>query len=214
MRNIIPAIRFVANCDVPTCFAPMVTVDNVDSASVSIHWTVEGIANSWAIGIKAPGDADFTYLANPVTDTFYTFTGLNANTPYIIAVGSLCIDTLVTTVNVRTDCGQISLPYFENWESIPNTGAWPACWDSTMHHNTDPSVNWEYNHTAGGQFSMFLMASNDYNLVVSPTVPLPGDQITVDFWGYMSTNTSSWMKVGVITNPHDTSTFIPLLTFC
>ena len=209
--NKIPAVRFVADCEVPTCFAPMVTIDNVDSASISVHWNVIGIENSWTVGIKAPGDANYTYTSAPVTDTFYTFNGLNSNTLYSIVVGSLCIDTLKTTVSVRTDCGMMALPFFEDWESIPANGAWPACWDSTMHHNTDPSVNWEYNHTPGGSYSMFLMAANDYNLVVSPAVPLAGDQIDINFWARQSSGNSSWLKVGVITNPHDTSTFIPLL---
>ena len=207
--NYVPAVRFVANCEVPTCFAPMVTLDNVDSASISVHWNVVGIENSWLVGIKANNDANYTYYG-PVTDTFYTFTNLGGNTLYNVYVGSLCTDTLATVVNVRTNCGAMGLPFFEDWEDIPTNGAWPACWDSTMHHNTDPSVNWEYNHTAGGQYSMFLMASNDYNLVVSSAVPLPGDQITVDFWGRLS-NASSWLKAGVITNPRDTSTFIPLI---
>ena len=211
-RSAIPAVRFVAACDVPTCFAPMVAIDNVDSASISIHWSTIGIENSWQVGIKAAGAAGYTYLPSAVTDTFYTFTGLNANTQYSIEVSSLCTDTLPTTVSVRTACGPMAIPFFEDWESIPNNGAWPACWDSVMHHNTDPSVNWEYNHTTGGTYSMFLMAQNDYNLVVSPVVPLAGDQITINFWARMSTSTSSWLKVGVITNPRDTNTFIPLLT--
>ena len=211
VASTIPAIRFVADCEVPTCFAPMVTVDAVDSASISVHWNVVGVENSWQVGIKASTDASYTF-AGPVTDTFYTFTGLNANTPYTVYVASLCDDTLPTTMTVRTACGPMAIPFFEDWESIPANGAWPACWDSILHHNTDPSVNWEYNHTAGGQYSMFLMASNDYNLVVSPTVPLAGDQITVNFWARMATSTSAWMKVGVMTNPHDTTTFVPLLT--
>ena len=212
VRSSIPAVRFVAACDVPTCFAPIVIVDNVDSASISIHWSIVGIENSWQVGIKAAGATSYTYLPSAVTDTFYTFTGLNANTQYTIEVSSLCFDTLPTTISVRTACGPMAIPFFEDWESIPSNGAWPACWDSTMHHNTDPSVNWEYNHTAGGSYSMFLMAQNDYNMVVSPVVPLAGDQITINFWARMSTSTSSWLKVGVITNPHDTTTFVPLLT--
>ncbi len=211
LRNVVPAIRFIADCDVPTCFAPMVQVDSVDSASVSVHWNVIGIENSWLVGIKTASDANYTFLGT-VTDTFYTFSGLNANTLYSLYIASLCTDTLPTTVNVRTACGPMALPFFEDWESIPNNGAWPACWDSTMHHNTDPSVNWEYNHTAGGRYSMFLMASGDYNMVVSPAVPLAGDQITVNFWARLNNGTGSWLKAGVITNPHDTSTFIPILT--
>ena len=211
VANSIPAVRFVAECDVPSCFAPMLTLDNVDSSSISIHWSAVGIEDTWVVGIKASGDANYTFMGN-VTDTFYTFSSLDANTLYSVYVASLCTDTLPTVITVRTACGPVALPFFEDWESIPSNGAWPTCWDSTMHHGTDPSVNWEYNHTSGGQYSMFLMASNDYNLVVSPAIPLPGDQITVNFFGRLGTSATSWLKAGVITNPHDTSTFVPLLT--
>ena len=150
VRGSIPAVRFVAACDVPTCFAPMVAVDSTAEDAISIHWAVAGIESSWLVGIKAAGAANFTY-AGPVTDTFYTFTGLTSNTEYTILVGSLCTDTLITTLNVTTNCGVTSVPYFTGFEGLSN-GQLPNCWQQVQAGNS-----------GSGTFPSAYVYSNSYN---------------------------------------------------
>ncbi len=199
-----------------SCVKPKnLTTNAVDSNSITLAWLDTLNAAGVSYGI--------TYWKNATTDTFYTtatdtsvlISNLDVNSLYRFVVRALCSATdssEALTGSFRTTCGAISLPYIVDFEDVTSNGAWYPCWDSTMHYNTDPSVNNVRNHTTGGTYSMYLQAnySGAYNMVVSPQVPLAGDQIYVSFWAYLSSS-YGWIKAGVCTNPRDTSTFIPLV---
>ncbi len=193
----------------PSCIPPMaLTVNNVEQDEFTFSWTPRSDATLFAIYLNDS-------LVDPAwVDTFYTFYNLEPNTAYTASVQSICSSddsSAIVSRNVRTACGEISLPYMVDFEDAAFNGAWYPCWDSIIHAGTDPSVNTANgNHTEGGQYSMYMQAntSENYNLVVSPQVPLPGNAIQVTFWAKRS---SGWMKAGVMSNPHDTSTFIPMV---
>ena len=208
--NYVPATRFVANCEVPTCFAPMVTVDNTDSNSISIHWTVEGIENSWQVGIKAAGDANYTFNPNPVTDTFYTFTGLNAATTYTIIVSSLCIDTLSTTVTASTQCGIVAIPYFTDFEGL-STGQLPICWQQiqtgTSGSGTFPSAyNYSSNAYNGSIYFEFESNSGQTEVAALPAMNNI-NTLMLSFWASVM-NTNFVLEAGVM----EGNTFVPVDT--
>ena len=198
----------------PTCIPPTaLQIGSVTTDEIHISWTPRSDATQFIVYI---GDS---LVNDNVTDTFYTFTNLNANTLYTVKVQSVCTtddSSAIVGTNVRTACGAITLPYIVDFEDAAYNGAWYPCWDSVIHAGTDPSVNDQNspaNHTPGGTYAMYLQANNSqhYNLVVSPQVPLPGNQIFVSFWARVTSSNSAWLKAGVMTNPHDTSTFIPLV---
>lgn len=173
--------------------------------SIVVAWEPRSEEGEWLLWL------DSTFVGN-ATDTFYVFQGLEANTSYSIALQSVCSSddsSSVLTLTAKTACTTMTIPYFEDWEGIAYNGAWPDCWDRVLAHNTDPSVNSQRNHTDGGQYSMYLAASYDYNMFASGMVPLPGDGIKVAFWAYIPTGGS--LRAGVMSNPDDTGTFIPLL---
>ena len=208
--NQVPAIRFVANCEVPTCFAPMVTVDNTDSASISIHWTIEGIENSWQVGIKAAGEANYTFNPNPVTDTFYTFTGLNAATTYTIMVSSLCIDTLSTTITATTTCGVVAIPYFTDFEGL-STGQMPICWQQiqtgTSNSGTFPSAyNYSSNAYNGSIYFEFESNSGQTEVAALPAMNNI-NTLMLSFWASVM-NTNFVLEAGVM----EGNTFVPVDT--
>lgn len=200
------------NTPCPTCIPPTALfVDSVSQDEITIGWTPRSGATLFAVY------QDDSLVSDYVTDTFYTFTGLSTNTAYSFGVQAICTNddsSTIVHINSRTSCGEITLPYFVDFEDVTHNGAWYPCWDSTIHAGTDPSVNDQNspaNHTAGGTYAMYLQSnsSQNYNLVVSPAVPLSGDQIFVSFWARKNSN--AWLKAGVMTNPRDTSTFIPLV---
>ena len=207
--NQVPAVRFVANCEVPTCFAPMVTVDATDSASISIHWTVEGIENSWQVGIKAAGDANYTYNLTPVADTFYTFTGLNAATTYTIIVSSLCTDTLSATVTATTTCGAVSIPYFTDFEGL-TTGQMPVCWQQIQTGNsgsgTFPSAYVYSNALSGSVYFEFESNSGQTEVAALPAMNNISS-LMLSFWASLM-NANFTLEVGVM----EGSTFVPVDT--
>lgn len=200
--------------DPPTCLPVSgLTTTAADSNSITLSWTDEmNTGASYSVAYWTTSDT--TWLT--ATDTFLTVTGLDASTAYHFLVRATCSATdssAAVSGTFRTECGGITLPYTVDFEDAAYNGAWYPCWDSVIHAGSDPSVNDQNspaNHTPDGTYAMYLQgnSSQPYNLVVSPRVPLPGDQIFVSFWARRASN--CWIKAGVITNPHDTSTFIPL----
>ena len=200
----------------PSCIPPTALfIDTVDQNNVTIGWTPRSGATLFAVY------QDDSVVSESVTDTFYTFSGLSANTQYTFGVQSICTATdssSIAHISTRTSCGAMNLPFFVDFEDAAYNGAWYPCWDSTIHAGTDPSVNDQpggsYNptqHTPGGTYAMYLQgnSSQNYNLVVGPEMNAVGNMINVSFWAMIN---NGWIKAGVITNPRDTSTFIPMVT--
>ena len=197
----------------PTCIPPMALTVVPDSNEILFSWTPRSGAGLFIVYLND------SVVAENVTDTFYTFMGLNANTAYTVKVQSVCSSddsSSIVSRSTRTACGQITLPYTVDFEDAAYNGAWYPCWDSTIHAGTDPSVNDQNspaNHTAGGTYAMYLQGngSEPYNLVVTPQIPTAGNNIYVRFWARVSSSSGRWIQAGVMTNPYDSSTFIPMV---
>lgn len=190
----------------PSCIPPTALTVMPDSNQIDFSWTPRSGASQFIVYLND------SVVSDNVTDTFYTFTGLPANMAFTVRVQSVCsVDDTSSIVSrsTRTACGEITLPYVVDFEDAEYNGAWYPCWDSVLHAGTDPSVNTTGAHAS--TYGMYLQAnsSESYNLVVSPRVPTAGNNIYVRFWGY-NTNTT-WYRAGVMSNPYDTSTFIPLV---
>jgi len=85
----------------PTCAAPTsIVVDNYDVNSITISWTPANETDAaWKVYL------DTTFVADVTTNT-YTFTGLTANTDYVVGVATICGDEITNpgTINAYTDC--------------------------------------------------------------------------------------------------------------
>ena len=195
----------VINAPCPTCIPPTALNAQADSNSIAFSWTPRSGASQFIVYL---GDS---LVNGNVTDTFYTFTGLNSNTQYTVKVQSICSSddsSSIVSYSIRTECGSMSVPFFEDFASY-GYGTFPECWHRVRQHGSDPSVNTEISGLNGSMY-MFLMASNDTNLFVTPsTVPLAGDMIHVSYDAYLG-GSGSWIKAGVMTNYNDVSTFIAL----
>ena len=209
VRNSIPAIRFVAACDVPTCFAPMVVVDSIGENAVSVHWSALGIENSWQVGIKVDGAANYTYASGAVTDTFYTFTGLSSNTEYSIVVGSLCTDTLNTVVSVHTNCGITSVPYSTGFEGL-STGDLPNCWTAVQTGSsgsgTFPSAYVYSNARTGSVYFEFESNSGQTEVAALPVMDSISSLMLTFYASLMNHNFT--LEAGVM----EGNTFVPVDT--
>ena len=214
----VPAVRFVANCDAPECFAPVVSLADADSTSITVTWESFGIESSWAAGIKADTATDYTYVT--VSDTFYTFNGLDANTRYNILIGSLCgDDTLNAALNVRSGCGFISAPYTEGFEDYA-TGEVPGCWQSVMSGTSSAGTfpaAYRYASNARNSSVYFeLESSSGQTEIVA--LPLMNNIAThsLTFWASV-TNRNYTFEVGVMEGgvfvPVDTVDLIPGSSF-
>lgn len=202
-------ITFMPVC--PTCIAPSNLTAVPDMNEIQLSWTSNNESSLFILYLNG------SVVDNNVTDTFYTFTNLDANTAYTLSVRSVCSaddSSSVASLTARTTCGEITLPFSDDFDSYDN-GFWPPCWHRLMNHGTDPSVNNQYQ--SSGTQSMFLLAQNDTNLFVTPSaIPTSGDNIYVrykaycDYSSWGSAPDPWWIKVGVMTDTSDVTTFIML----
>ena len=199
---------------IPSCPRPEpVTITNLTDNSISLSWTSE--ESGFMVYYRESGTSAYTAIDDgPITDTFYTLTGLASSTNYELYVTSICSDQTETQsviISFTTQCTPMdSLPYSCDFESyLPDTQM-PICW------------------TRGNGSTYAYPYVNDYNGYNSPkslyfyypnTAAMPGiDPNEIDLTEYRVTfyaytyYAGDELQVGVMTDPADVSTFTPVAT--
>ena len=213
------------SCPQPTAL----TVSGITATDATLTWTAGGSETEWEMSING---GTWESVVSPVLlDT------LTANTPYSIRVRAVCgyDDTsFVTVIAFRTMCTLIdSLPYTENFDGV--TGATttsvavnnlPSCWN---YHNVGTSTSYSgypivyssastaHSGSNAMRFYTYITAgtyADQYAILpMTDSTLYPVNTLQVDFWmRSTSTSYSSYAIVGVMTNPADASSFVPVET--
>ena len=213
-------VEQIPDCPKPINFA----VASIGSNSVELGWTEVGDASEWEIEYGAPGFTPGGTAGTVVTTTTnpYTLDNLTPSTTYDIYLRSNCGNEYsqyaLNVVTVTTACLPIdSLPYVQSFDTYgTGTGAYLPCWDR-LNTYTSSSTNYPYITTThyDGVGSLYLYAgtSGTYNIAVSPLIDenIPVNTLQTTFM-YRAGNTTSYLIVGVMTNPADANTFMPIDT--
>ncbi len=211
-------VRF-GNCDsVTTCVAPNVLVTNYTDEEITIAWVPGDQETSWELEYKTADTTDWTNVGT-VTDNSYTFTGLISSTNYDIRLRSVCSSSEFsnwTTVSAFTVCSYVTVPYTEDFESATGSGnsSFIDCWfRGTNYSTTYPYVSTSY--AASGTHSLYFYGSSTYySYAATPrfddTVEM--DSLEVSFKLY-ATSSGYSIDFGVMTDPSDYTTFVPLGSF-
>ena len=153
--------------------------------------------------------------------TVYTpsisLTNLNSSVAYDVYVKSICSSADSSRwhqYSFRTECGYISMPFSEGFESFVTGSANPIpCWTRNSTYNA--SYPYVTTTAATGVHGLYFYGTSaNYSCIalpsVEPTVNVNTLQVECNF---RSSNTSSYkMIVGVMTNPSDITTFSPVET--
>ena len=224
-QSFMPKATFTYNATGAVCYAPSgLTFDNNTTSSLTFHWN--GMAGSMGYDIMV-GDS----VIYNVTDTFATVYDLNGSTRYEVAVRNHCGADLISAwspeVVMMTQCAAItSLPWSTGFEG--ETDSIPLCWTRpssfiVSQYSGDPvrspyvyNTSY-YSHTGNSAMYFYLYSyygvSNDVAIVTTPYFAHDPADLHVSFWLYPSTfSNGSTFEGGVMTDPTDTSTFVPLLT--
>ena len=197
------------DCNTPS----KVVLDTISTDLARIHWSKGGSETSWIIEYKKADAATWTSVT--VSDTVYSFSGLDANTDYRVRIKAVCTGGnrysawLLYAFHTRCAAqaiGNTQIIYDFN----SYLGKLPECWTRTLARQssviTYPVVGKfeEYSRDTllmFGGISTQIVATGEYIEDVH-RVELEFDLIKE------SSLASGTMELGVLSNPYDSSTFV------
>ncbi len=203
---------------IPACVhVENLTASNITVSSADISWTPGSNEDAWEILYGT--DVDFSVdQPETVYNPNYSITGLAANTVYQVYVRGICQNgdySAWELMSFRTECGTLTvLPITENFDTY-GTGenTYPFCWGKINTYSSDrPYIN--ATHYAGvGSLYFYAGSSNTYNIAVMPEIDasIPVNTLQATFM-YRAYYASDRLIVGVMGNPNDPTTFVPVDT--
>ncbi|MBR6441288.1 MAG: fibronectin type III domain-containing protein, partial [Bacteroidales bacterium] len=199
-----------------TCAAPLVVIDSMGSDYIDVSWAPGYQESSWTVEYRRDDSTTWTSLGT-TTSMSTSITGLTPNYTYHVRVTSHCTDTdMASTITARTPCVPDTLPFFTSFEDFAGSSAsyaMPTCWERHSNYgNYYPYSSTSYVHS--GSKSVYVYSTNtSWSYFTLPPFDAPVDSLYVNFW-LLKANTSyaHAIKVGVMTDPEDVSTFTEIGT--
>ncbi len=209
MKLITPCINDVS------CIPPSAMVSSIGSTTATIDWVAGYMENSWNLDYRAQGDTAWIPVLQQTSANTHTLTGLTPATAYQARIAANCVtgDVAYGYVSFTTSCAEIAtFPYAENFDNY-GTGAteFPNCWT-----RLSTTANRPYINTNGytGNYLYFYAAANGYSMAILPaldTTVKAANELMVSFKGKLySTSYIIPIEVGVMTDPEDHTTFVPV----
>ena len=221
----------------PTCWIPVdLTVTGTTTNSATLSWANDSLAPTqatrWEVcyGPEGFGDPEYYGTKEETTNnTAFTVTGLNHSTKYEFYVRAICNATdhsdWSTVATQRTQCGvwqYADMPFTENFDGYTgNTSStvayhvMPDCWSylNTATNTTYKGLPSIYNSTTYAHSTPNTLRFYSYNAstdadqyAILPEFGFNLDTLEISFYGRFY-NTSSEIRVGVMSDPTDASTF-------
>ena len=214
-------VKFGGSCDsTVTCIAPNIALGLVDQTTAEIMWVPGYAENSWNLEYKAVSDANWTTVTG-LSGSTYTITGLSANTEYSVRMQSDCGGGDISdwrSVNFRTACGlTMTLPFVENFDNY-GTGtasAYPPCWSKFSTYTASTALPYcsATSYQGAGSLYLYVGTSGTFNMAITPAFDntIPVNTLQAVFM-YRASNATDRTIVGVMTDPADAATFVPVDT--
>ena len=208
-----------APCPKPTDLA----VDNVDANSATLSWTSPAAnVTGYAYQYKKESENDWSAEVS-VNNLSVTLSGLTPATRYNFRVKAICNEgeSTFSTISFLTDCAISSTyPWSTNFDSDAGTSSGstnnlPPCWNylftcSNSSYQGYPVIYNSSSHSASNCLRFYSSASSspeDQYAILPEMESLAGKMITFYARGYNSGNS---IKVGIMTDPTDVSTFVEI----
>ena len=196
------------------CPAPVsVKTDSVVSNTVYFSW-VDSVAFSWEAVCMPLGTPLDWSNAVPIYGNSGSITGLAHSTQYNLYLRALCIDySIPIYTTFKTDCDVITesdLPYRESFDAYgtgSSSTSFPPCWARAR--TAAPFINSTYSSSFPG--AMYTFFNGLPLTMATPEFDVDIFSLQVDFT-LRASQTSHGFIVGVMTNPTDDNTFVPVDT--
>ena len=219
---------------IPSCPSPLnVTVadTNVTTTTALVSWTNRAASVGYEIEYGPEGFTPGSGTSTTSTTTSATLTGLTPGTHYDVYVRAICggADTgnWSFPTNFTTHCVPIDvLPVTFDFENLQTgtTAPLPVCWNHINNGTTNGYYPYPYSSTtyahSGTNVLYWYMSTTtgtygDYALAVLPevdTLVYPANTLEISFWGRGSTSSDNSIILGMMTDPTDQSSFVPVQT--
>ena len=223
---------------IPTCLKPtQLNVVSATTSSVELGWTENGTASNWDIEYGPVGFAIGSGTEVSASTNPFTVSGLNPSTVYDFYVRANCgggdVSNYAPVFTASTECEPISqLPYTENFDGVSgatttsvSTNNLPICW-----HNLNQGTSTSYSgypivynttsYAASGSNAMRFYTyttsgTYDDQMAILPEIDVntfPMNTLQLSFDARNNSTYTFTLVIGVISNPADKTTFVPVDT--
>ena len=203
-----------------TCVPPTLVVTDVTPQDITVEWAAGGSETQWELSYKIGSNGSWTSLGT-VTTSPYVLNNVTNDADYTFRLRSDCGNneySSYVTATTHVPCvSVVSLPLTENFDVTTGSGSghMVGCWTrntnygSTLYPYTSSSQ-----HYSGGYSVYFYGSSTAYSYIASPRLDdsIEMDSLLVTFQAY-KTSANYFIEVGVMSDPYDISTFVPVGTF-
>lgn len=197
-------------CQSPSRFV----VDTVTKDSAQISWSKGSTETSWIVEYKKLDDN--TWVRDTVNDTTYSLRQLESYTEYNIRIRGICSGgsghTGLLLGSLHTLCSDKAIGNGIVYNFDDAIGNIPTCWTMTtpfVHKGrTFPLVG---TFTGAPKDGVLLFGGRSTQIIATQeyTEDINTLELEFDLWRE-STGNSGQLEVGVMSNPNDASTFIPV----
>lgn len=193
------AVKFVSEgCTVPTCSAPMVTIDSTSTNSISLSWLPVEEGATYTVSYMR--EYTETWQDTTLTANSLTLRGLQNSSNYTIVVRRNCGVALSSQVEAQTECGPVAVPYVEDFEE--RVLGYPFdkyCWyNGTVSTDAVSSTNYPYNFYLNGNPNDYLLKLTYGAYVITPTFDVPMYELEL-YFTYIATG-NTCLIVGYLTD--------------
>ena len=211
-------IRFTS-CNNVTCVPPVAWFTDISSTSVTIDLSPGNGETEWLLEYKKGTSSTWTSAGN-IHIHPYSLGNLTPSTDYQFRLSSSCgtsFSTEKTILNAHTPCTEISIPYFDGFETYgtPSTstsaaspGLYPPCWMSLCAMDAPYPYIYANQHYSGAGCLYMNGTSANYCYAILP--PLEAsvrmDSLQIKFFARKTSN-SYYVEVGIMSDPNNRSTF-------
>lgn len=192
-----------------------VSLGQIDDTSVTVHWPPVDMSSHWAVYVDGS-------LAGITYDTMYAVGNFAPSTQHTIGVSEICSagDTSVaTTIDITTLC-TVALPWTEDFTGGVNNEL-PNCWYPVFRPHVGSTLQ---AYILGASSNPYLYLYDYYspyheidndtvaNFLSSPVIHAGSRAVNISFSGRRGSS-DGVVQAGIMTNPADTNSFVPMLTF-
>ena len=220
LSNYRPSLIFhtMGCAELATCALPSVTVQGVGEDYAVVDW-VPGYRDSvWSVYYREAADSVWTLADSHVVANHYQLMLLDANTDYRVGVVPHCGgDSLYSIASFTTLCASVyELPLFEDFEDFyaecGRSEAFEPCWYRGIPQPSYTNNYYPHITTNNGAYSGIHKLSLEHSwsdfwpvYFATPAMAMDVSSLQVSF--FAKGLVSYRLKVGVMTDPTDFSTF-------